>query len=76
MGLADVLAEGPPPITTVDGVLADLEPTVADKLNDALRDRRWPHASLAAAIREDGYPVNEKAVAAWRRTNFQEWWSR
>jgi hypothetical protein len=75
MGLADALAEGPPPITTIEGVLADLDPDLAAKLNDALRDRRWPHKSLADAIREDGYPVNDKAVASWRKAHFQEWWS-
>ena len=75
MGLADVLAEGPPPIHTVEGVLDDLDADLAAKLGDALRDRRWPHATLAAAIREEGYPLNDKAVSAWRKAHFQEWWS-
>ena len=76
MGLADTLAEGPPPINTVDAVLDDLDPTLAAKLSDALRDRRWPHKALADAIAADGYTVHEKSVAKWRRDNFQEWWSR
>lgn len=75
MGLADVLAEGPPPTNTVEGVLDELDAHLADKLGEALRDRRWPHSALAAAIREEGYTLSEKAVSAWRKIHAPEWWT-
>lgn len=71
MGLADAIQaqRGKPSgrMPVVEQIRAQLDGDDLEVFNAALLDESLPAARLAKALTEEGYPISDSAIHAWRR---------